>query len=108
MTGVSITPEPAADGDEAAPPTFRLEVVENGEPVESFPGLTLKPGDRNLDKVVNKESKKIKVATKVDAAKLADDLASLPAGTFAVGWLIWTEVLISGWTKRRAPLMKPE
>jgi phage tail sheath protein FI len=81
---VSITPEPAADGGDAAPPTFRLDVIEGGEAVESFPGLTLKPGDRNIDKVVNKESKKIKVATKVDAAQLADDLASLPAGTFAV------------------------
>ncbi len=91
---VSITPEPPAKED--GPPTFRLDVIEGGEAVESFPGLTLKPGDRNVDKVVNKESAKVKVATKVDAGKLADDLSSLPAGTFAVEPAPPTPVAVPG------------
>src|SRR5262245_41508667 len=52
---VTVTPEPPADGEEGTP-TFRIDVTEGGasEPVESFPGLTLTPGDQNVETVVNK------------------------------------------------------
>jgi phage tail sheath protein FI len=82
---VTVTPEPPADGEEGTP-TFRLDVTEAGssEPVESFPGLTLTPGDQNVEKVVNKESTKVKVATKIDVSALEAELASLPAGSYAI------------------------
>ena len=56
---------------EDAPPTFRVDVTENGEhePVETFSGLTLTKGDRNIETVVNKESTKVKVATKIDVSQ---------------------------------------
>ena len=40
-----------------------------GEAVETFPGLTLDKGDRNVETVVNEESTKIKVATKIDISQ---------------------------------------
>ena len=39
---VSVTPEPpAADAGDDTPPTYRVDVVEGRETVESFPGVTL-------------------------------------------------------------------
>jgi Bacteriophage tail sheath protein len=89
---VSITPEPPAERDEkskdadAAPPTFRIDVTENNDetPVESFPGLTLTKGDRNVETVVNKASTKVKVATKIDVSKLDETLAVLPPGNHPI------------------------
>ena len=94
---VTVTPEPPAD-DARPPPTFRVDVTENGgsEPVESFPGLTLTKGDRNIETVVNKESTKVKVATKIDTSKLEADLASLPAGSFAIEPAPPTPVAVPG------------
>jgi phage tail sheath protein FI len=84
---VTVTPEPPADdaADDTAP-TFRVDVTESGqpEPVESFPGLTLTKGDRNVETVVNKDSTRVKVATKIDVSQLEADLASLPAGSYAI------------------------
>ena len=84
---VTVTPEPPAEETEdGAAPTFRVDVTENGkpEPVESFSGLTLTKGDRNIETVVNKESAKVKVATKIDVSNLEAELASLPAGSYAI------------------------
>jgi phage tail sheath protein FI len=58
----------ADDGDEPAP--FTLTVMEGGTAVESFPDLTVTPGDRNVETVVNAASTKIKV--KVDLQKGTD------------------------------------
>ncbi|MET0146131.1 MAG: phage tail sheath subtilisin-like domain-containing protein [Ilumatobacteraceae bacterium] len=79
---VTVTPEPPAEDAPDAPPTFRVDVTENGsnEPVESFPGLTLS----DVEKVVNKDSTKVKVATKIDVSTLEADLASLPAGSYPI------------------------
>jgi phage tail sheath protein FI len=89
---VSIAPEPppvAKEGDKTAPstaPTFRLDVTENGEekPVETFSGLTLTKGDRNVETIVNKESTKIKVETKLDISSIDETLALLPAGNHPI------------------------
>ena len=80
---VSVTPDAPSD-DEKAAPTFTVDVVENGTVVESFSDLTLTAGKRNIDAVVNKESKKVKVATKIDVAAISIDLAALQAGTYAI------------------------
>ena len=73
---VTVTPEPPADdAAEDSAPTFRVDVSEGSNAVESFEGLTLTPGDRNVETVVNKESTRVKVATKIDTSSLAADLA---------------------------------
>lgn len=90
---VSITPEaPADDAADDAKPTFRVDVVEGGKVTESFPGLTLD----GLDKAVNKDSKTVKVATKIDLSALDPDLAVLQAGTFAIEPAPATPVAVSG------------
>lgn len=63
-----------ADDDEGEGPSpIRLDVVEGGEVVESFDGLGF-GGDRDIAKVVNAESTRIKVDVKLDKAV---DLSSL-------------------------------
>src|SRR4051794_19116275 len=82
---LAVTPEDApADAAEDAPPTFRIDVVEGGKIVETFSNLTLAPGDRQAETVVNAESTKVKVATKIDTTKLVNDLASIPAGVYSI------------------------
>ena len=82
---LSVTPEaPADDAKETDPPTFTIDVVENGKVVESFPNLTLAKGTRQAETVVNKESTKVKIATKIDTDKLVNDLASIPAGVYSI------------------------
>ena len=82
---LSVTPEsPADDAKETDPPTFTIDVVEGGKVVESFPNLTLAKGTRQAETVINKESTKVKVATKVDTDKLVNDLASIPAGLYSI------------------------
>jgi len=60
--------EDAADSGEPSP--FNLTVLDGGKGVESFSGLTVTPGDRNVETVVNAESTRIKV--KLDLAKDVD------------------------------------
>ncbi len=94
---VNVTPEaPADDAADDAPPTFRLDVVEDGKVAETFPGLTLTKGAQNVEDVVNKTSTKVKVATKIDVDALAADLASLPAGSFAIEPAPATPISVSG------------
>ena len=94
---IAVAPEPPADdAKDDAPPTFTIDVVEGGKVVESFSGLTLGKGDRQAEAVINKESKKVKVATKVDTSKLAADLASVPAGVYAIEPAPASPVAVSG------------
>ena len=82
---VAVTPEsPADDAPADAVPTFRIDVVEGGKVVETFEGLTLGKGDRKAETVINKESKKVKVASKIDTDKLEADLATIPAGLYSI------------------------
>jgi hypothetical protein len=78
---VSVTPEPpAADAGDDSAPTYRVDVVEGRETVESFPGVTL----AGAADTINKTSTRVKVATKIDVDQLAADLRTIPAGTFAI------------------------
>jgi phage tail sheath protein FI len=61
---VVVEAEDQAEGD-AGPRPFKLTIVEDGKAVESFENLTLK-GDRDVAKVVNAESTRVKVAVDVD------------------------------------------
>lgn len=71
---LAVAVEPVDLGAEASegsePNPFTLTVLEGGRPVETFPEVTITPGDRNVEKVVNAESTRIKV--KLDLAKDVD------------------------------------
>jgi hypothetical protein len=78
---VAVTPEPpAADAGDDSPPTYRVDVVEGNETVESYPGVTL----GGAADAINKTSTRVKVETKIDVDQLAADLRTIPAGTFAI------------------------
>ena len=78
---VAVTPEPpAADAGDDSPPTYRVDVVEGNETVESYPGVTL----GGAADAINATSTRVKVATKIDVDQLAEDLRTIPTGTFAI------------------------
>lgn len=60
-----------ADAPETGEPSpFNLTVLDGATPVETFEGLTVGPGDRNVETVVNAQSTRVKV--KLDLDKDAD------------------------------------
>ena len=70
-------------GDEDGPTPFTLNVVENGQVVESFPNLRLDKGDRNAATVVNATSTKVKLDITLDAkADLSSMLDVLKPGAY--------------------------
>jgi phage tail sheath protein FI len=75
---LAIVAEPDGD-DPDAPPTYTVEVVEDGTAEESYTGVTLGSIDKDL-----KGSTRVKVETKVDLGQLAADLQTLPTGAFAI------------------------
>ncbi|MDH3731512.1 MAG: phage tail sheath subtilisin-like domain-containing protein [Acidimicrobiia bacterium] len=94
---ISVDILPEADGDdEDAPPTFTLLVTEAGDDVESFEGLTLAASDRNVEAIVNAESEKVKVATKVDLSDVDIALTMLQGGTFAIEPATPTPISVKG------------
>ena len=82
---LTIDSEDEPEGEDEAP-TFTVTVVEADEPVESFPGLSLLKGDRNIETVINAESTRVKVAQKVELDPALIDLAAaaLKPGNFPV------------------------
>lgn len=62
---ISIQPVDSS-GDEEGPAPFDFTILEGGKEVESFGGLTLTPGDQNVEKVVNATSTKVKVKVELD------------------------------------------
>jgi uncharacterized protein len=73
-------------GEEApddGPAPFTLTVLLNGEPVESHPNLDFSSGDRNVKKVVNATSTRIKVELTLDkGADVANQLELLKPGRY--------------------------
>ena len=75
-----VTSEELEDDD--APATFTA-VVEGGETVETFSKVTVVPGDRNIETVVNAESEKVRVATLEAVDPEFDQTMTMPKpGTF--------------------------
>lgn len=70
---IQVTPDDVADDDEGAAP-FTLSIIEDGEVVESYEGLTL-DGDRSVASVVNATSTRVKI--EVDLAEDVDLSAQL-------------------------------
>lgn len=69
------------DGDDDTPAAFNLIVLEGQDAVEFHNGVTLAPGDKNVESVVNAASARVQVATKVQI----DDAAVLAAATLKPG-----------------------
>ncbi|MBD7918007.1 phage tail sheath family protein [Cellulomonas sp. Sa3CUA2] len=71
-----------APEDLEGPTTFTLTVVEGGEAVETFPGLSL-GGPRDAATVVNKTSTKVKLEIRLDdATDLSSQLELMRPGTY--------------------------
>jgi Bacteriophage tail sheath protein len=70
-------------GDDDAPATFGVSVIETGEEVESYDGITLVAGDRNIETVLNAESERVRVAT-IEAldADVDQTITMLKPGSF--------------------------
>ena len=72
---ITIAIQPVDTGDdEEGPSPFSFTVLDGGREVESFSGLTLTPGDQNVETVVNATSTKVKVKVELDKGV---DLSSL-------------------------------
>jgi phage tail sheath protein FI len=86
-----------AETDEDGPSPFNLTVLQNGAPVESFENLTLDSGDRNVSKVVNATSTKVKVEVVLDAkTDLSGQLEVLKPGVYALDKADPTPVAVTG------------
>jgi phage tail sheath protein FI len=86
-----------AETDEDGPSPFNLTVLQNGAPVESFENLTLDSGDRNVSKVVNATSTKVKVEVVLDAkTDLSGQLEVLKPGVYALDKAEPTPVAVNG------------
>jgi phage tail sheath protein FI len=67
------------------PNPFNLSVIEGGQTVETFENLTLAPGDRNVQTVVNAQSSKIKVKVNIPkSVDLSGLIDVMKPGTFAL------------------------
>jgi len=73
----------SAESDDDGPSPFDLDVLMNGEQVESFTDLTLSPGDHNVATVVNATSTKVKVALDLkDDVDLSTMIEVMKPGTY--------------------------
>ena len=91
---VAVHPEEAADDD--APVTFRLDVHEGGEVVESYPGLTL-DGPAEASARINGTSTRVKIKVEVSAdADLAGQLELLRPGLYELVQAAPVPVPVSG------------
>ncbi|GAB3248645.1 phage tail sheath family protein [Kineosporia babensis] len=93
---LSISVHPEESSDPEAPLTFRLDVHEGGETVESYPGLTLDGPDEASTKV-NGTSTRVKVKVEVSAdADLAAQLELLKPGHYELVKAAPTPVEVTG------------
>ncbi len=89
---VAVSPEPPAeDADDEAPPTFKIDVLEKGEVVETYEGVTLAGAADALG-----ESTRVKVESKIDVDQLAADLQTIPTGVHAIEPAPATPVSVPG------------
>ena len=71
---ISVQPVDTGSDDDEGPAPFNITVLDGGKEVESFNDLTLSPGDKNVETVVNAASTKVKVKVELDNGV---DLSSL-------------------------------
>jgi hypothetical protein len=88
-----------AEGDpgQAGPNPFNLSVLDGGQPVESFDNLTITPGDRNVETIVNAGSTRVKVKLNLDKkADLSSLIDPMKPGAFALQKQPGTPVAVNG------------
>jgi phage tail sheath protein FI len=82
---VVVEAGPAPDGDDDGPSAFTLRVLDGGQEVESFPGLTFGKGDSNVESTVNAQSERVQVASKLGDVNVGDLLGDvLKTGAYPV------------------------
>jgi uncharacterized protein len=85
------------EDDDEGPAPFNLSVLEGDQEVESFPAVTLTPGDRNVEKIVNATSTKVKVKVELDkGVDLSGMVDVLKAGAFPLERVAPAPVPVSG------------
>jgi phage tail sheath protein FI len=83
--------------DEEGPSPFTIDVLSGGSVVESFPGLTLGKGKRNVATVVNDTSTKIKINVLLDdKTDLSGQLEVLKPGVYQLEKATPTAVPVTG------------
>src|SRR6478735_6169155 len=83
--------------DEEGPSPFSIDVLSGGEVVESFNGLTLGKGKRNVATVVNETSTKIKINVLLDdKTDLSSQLEVLKPGVYPLQKATPTAVPVTG------------
>ncbi|WGL52102.1 phage tail sheath subtilisin-like domain-containing protein [Nocardioides sp. BP30] len=80
---VAVSTDDPGEADDDGPATFTLTVLEGGEPVESFSGLSFAKGDANVATKVNATSTKIKIDFDLaEDADVASQLELLKPGVY--------------------------
>ncbi|MGN6331220.1 MAG: phage tail sheath family protein [Motilibacteraceae bacterium] len=93
---VSVSSEEPESDD--AEPTFRIEIVQDGDVVESFGGLTLS-GKNDAATVVNKTSTKVKVSVDLAAdADLSSQIELMKPGVYSLAKSAPVPVPVNGRT----------
>jgi uncharacterized protein len=94
---VAVTTDDAGDSEEEGPATFTLTVLEGGEPVESFSGLSFDKGDSNVATKVNATSTKIKVDLNIAAdADVSSQLELVKPGIYELEKAAPVPVAVNG------------
>ncbi len=94
---VAIEPCDTGDDDGDEPVPFTVRILEGGVEVESFPQVTLTPGDRNVETVVNGASTKVKVKVDLDkGVDLSTMIEVLKPGTYPLVPAAPVPVAVSG------------
>jgi phage tail sheath protein FI len=97
---LTVVVETAAEDEESeteGPSPFTLLVREGTSVVESYPDLTLTPGDRNAETVVNATSTRVKVKVDLaDGVDLSSVMEILKPGVFALEKAAPVQVAVSG------------
>jgi phage tail sheath protein FI len=96
---LSIAIEPVDTGDDETdgPTPFNIVVLEGGAEVESFPGVTITPGDHNVETVVNATSTRVKVKLDLDKGiDLSNIIEVLKPGVFPLEKAAPVPVAVSG------------
>jgi phage tail sheath protein FI len=95
---IGIETVDVGDDDESEGPSpFTVTVLENGLEVESFPNVTIAPGDQNVAKVINATSTKVKVKVELEkGVDLSNVIDMFKPGVFPLEKATPVSVPVSG------------
>src|SRR5690606_18574501 len=94
---LTVAVAPGPEPEDGGEPSFNRSVLERGEVVESYEGLTLGKGDTNAETVVNAASERVKVAVKLESdVDLTEMMSVLKPGAYQLEKAPPTPVPVSG------------